>query len=155
MNGENSTYNPKTSRIVFERFGEEIVVVNLKSGLYYSLNPTASVIWDCLVHGMRPGSIASRMAQSHGRDPEPLKQTVLDFVHRLAAEELITQDTGSAQGGEPSPPDFVATSDSPYASPSFERFSDMQEMLLLDPIHEVDESGWPSKIGHPDQDSGS
>ena len=26
---------------------------------------------------------------------------------------------------------------------SLERFDDMRDMLLLDPIHEVDEAGWP------------
>ena len=25
----------------------------------------------------------------------------------------------------------------------FERFTDMQDLLLLDPIHDVDETGWP------------
>jgi hypothetical protein len=24
-----------------------------------------------------------------------------------------------------------------------QKFTDMQDLLLLDPIHEVDESGWP------------
>jgi hypothetical protein len=32
-----------------------------------------------------------------------------------------------------------------YLQPSFEKYSDMQEMLLLDPIHEVSEAGWPHK----------
>jgi hypothetical protein len=26
-----------------------------------------------------------------------------------------------------------------------ERYTDMQELLLLDPIHDVDESGWPHR----------
>ena len=26
-----------------------------------------------------------------------------------------------------------------------EKYDDMQELLLLDPIHEVDEAGWPVK----------
>ena len=31
----------------------------------------------------------------------------------------------------------------PYVPPQIERFTDMQELLLLDPIHEVDDTGWP------------
>jgi hypothetical protein len=38
--------------------------------------------------------------------------------------------------GEPSPRE-------PFAAPALNTFSDMQELLLLDPIHEVDEAGWP------------
>jgi hypothetical protein len=30
-----------------------------------------------------------------------------------------------------------------YISPVIETFSDMQEILLLDPVHDVDKAGWP------------
>jgi hypothetical protein len=30
------------------------------------------------------------------------------------------------------------------------RFDDMQEMLLLDPIHDVAETGWPHRPADPD-----
>ena len=30
-----------------------------------------------------------------------------------------------------------------FEFPIIEKFTDMQELLLLDPIHEVDEKGWP------------
>jgi hypothetical protein len=29
--------------------------------------------------------------------------------------------------------------------PVLERYTDMQELLFLDPIHDVDESGWPHR----------
>ena len=31
-----------------------------------------------------------------------------------------------------------------YQAPSLEKYSDLQDLLLIDPIHEADESGWPS-----------
>ena len=30
-----------------------------------------------------------------------------------------------------------------YTEPSLSVFSDMQDLLLLDPIHDVSEAGWP------------
>jgi hypothetical protein len=30
-----------------------------------------------------------------------------------------------------------------YQAPTIERFDDLEELLVLDPIHEVDEAGWP------------
>ena len=33
--------------------------------------------------------------------------------------------------------------DGAFAQPQFEKFTDMQGFLLLDPIHETDSSGWP------------
>jgi hypothetical protein len=29
------------------------------------------------------------------------------------------------------------------AAPVLEKYTDMQELLLLDPIHDVEEAGWP------------
>ena len=31
----------------------------------------------------------------------------------------------------------------PFRAPSLQRFEDMQGFLLVDPIHEVDDTGWP------------
>jgi hypothetical protein len=31
----------------------------------------------------------------------------------------------------------------PFTSPVLERFNDLQDLLLLDPIHDVDTTGWP------------
>lgn len=32
---------------------------------------------------------------------------------------------------------------STYTRPEFEKFDDMADQLLLDPIHQIDERGWP------------
>ena len=32
-----------------------------------------------------------------------------------------------------------------FEKPVLQKHTDMQELLLLDPIHEIDEKGWPSK----------
>lgn len=35
-----------------------------------------------------------------------------------------------------------------YRPPVLEVFADMQDLLLLDPIHDIDEVGWP--VARPD-----
>jgi hypothetical protein len=32
-----------------------------------------------------------------------------------------------------------------FVPPSLAKFQDMQDLLLLDPIHETDEPGWPAR----------
>ena len=34
--------------------------------------------------------------------------------------------------------------DQQYAAPKLATYSDLQDLLLLDPIHDVDETGWPA-----------
>jgi hypothetical protein len=31
----------------------------------------------------------------------------------------------------------------PFVAPRLERYTDMQEIILLDPVHKVDSQGWP------------
>ena len=37
----------------------------------------------------------------------------------------------------------------PFAAPTVERFTEMQDLLTLDPIHEVDDLGWPHAARPP------
>ena len=34
---------------------------------------------------------------------------------------------------------------SPFVTPTLSRYTEMQDLLLLDPIHDVDDSGWPRR----------
>jgi hypothetical protein len=31
-----------------------------------------------------------------------------------------------------------------FVTPCLQKYTDMEELLLIDPIHEIDEVGWPS-----------
>jgi hypothetical protein len=76
-------------------------------------------------------------------DLETARQDVERFASQLLEERLV-----EASDAEPDavPPSASSTSSSnrlPYQPPTIEKFDDLQELLLLDPVHEVDEAGWP------------
>ena len=51
-----------------------------------------------------------------------------------------------APSDAPPPPDAVKSPSiprAPFHPPVLNVFSDMQDLLLLDPIHDVDATGWP------------
>jgi hypothetical protein len=51
-----------------------------------------------------------------------------------------------AEGGRVPGPSKVAAATETMQPPVLEPFGDMQDLLLLDPVHEVDEdAGWPTK----------
>jgi hypothetical protein len=64
---------------------------------------------------------------------EPLPQGNEGFASRLVEEELATSD-GPLPPAEP-------------GGPVMEVFTDMEDILLLDPIHDVDydAAGWPAR----------
>ena len=71
------------------------------------------------------------------------------FIESLLAEKLIRP----APADRPAATDHAAGTAGAIAAWSegvlrFERFNDMQDLLILDPIHEVDEeAGWPKPLG--------
>ena len=90
------------------------------------------------------------MTARYQGERDTIERAVNQLLDELREEELIVAD--DANGKLPSN-DNVAGTTKPEASPRaefrtpiFEKFTDMQELILLDPIHQVDEAGWPSAI---------
>lgn len=75
-------------------------------------------------------------------------------------EELVTEGllvTGEAAAVAPeSPPAAPVGERPPFVRPILQKYTDMADLLLLDPIHEVDEQGWPhprARMGEPGKDT--
>ncbi len=134
-------FSPRSST-VHERFGEETVILNLESGSYYSVQATGNAIWELACGGVSDAAIHRQVRQSYAGSSEFLSDATTAFLDQIVAEGLVdstdTTDTGDHAAVAPveSAPDFTA--------PLLQKYTDMEEMLLLDPIHEVDEHGWPS-----------
>ncbi len=118
---------PNRPEVLDEVFDGEAVLVHLGTGRYYALSPAATQVWSALGAGVEWTQLAGAVDVA---EPE-----LTDFVHRLVEDQLVSTD-----GDLPVRPDAV-----PAGGPSFEVFTDMQDLLLLDPIHDInlDGSGWP------------
>ena len=133
------------SRVVYEILEGEVVVVNLDTGHYYILADTAATIWRLLVGGASPAEVVRMLSLRHPGNGERVRETVLDFVDQLAAEELLTasEDAGAPSDAVDSPaPTDPGTS---FAPPMLNRYTDMATLIQMDPIHDFDETGWPRR----------
>lgn len=131
---QDSRFNPDPERIISEQFESESVVVNLETGAYYSFRGTAALCWNWLTDGASPAAIANRLATGN----EAARAEVSEFVNALLAEGLL-----AANPEAPVPLPVQAVGPVAYEAPRFEKFTDMEDLLLLDPIHDVAPSGWP------------
>lgn len=137
---------PNYEAISYEDFGEEVVIVKLDSGVYYSLNLTAVAVWRLLEQQASVEDITASLLAQYNSDATTVQQALAAFLQDLQTEELVVINTAPCDlqldGGltNQSPPK------SSFISPALHRYTDMQDLLLLDPIHEVDEAGWPIAI---------
>ncbi|MES2393143.1 MAG: PqqD family protein, partial [Acidobacteriota bacterium] len=133
------------TRIIFEQFEEETVLVNMDSGFYYSLSKPASEIVKLLDEGC-PVADLGKALFSDPEDAGQFRGPIDAFVAELQRESILI----AREEGRPSRVDVNAVaalypSGASYALPELERFDDVRDLLLIDPVHQVDrEYGWPS-----------
>ncbi len=141
-------YIINVEHVVHEAIDGEAVLVNLQNGNYYSTTGTGAAIWADLEKGLQPEALLQSLRKRCEGDPAAMESGLQHFLEGLLAEQLIlADDSGAASGAVPREEPGRAPSEAeekiPYSPPLLQRYSDMQELLLLDPIHDVDESGWP------------
>jgi hypothetical protein len=135
-------YRPNQPKVISEMIDGEVVVIHLGTGTYYSLDGTAAVVWDALEQGATTDEVATFLARSHDvPDGADVDGAVDGFVADLLGDDLVVAvDAAPAVA-----PDLTPPPDRPvFAAPRLERYTDMQDLILLDPVHDVDaEVGWP------------
>jgi hypothetical protein len=116
--------------VIFENFGDEMVVANLESGFFYSPDGSGADIWNALVagHTGRQFVVASRADVDGAAE-------IARFIAELRSEGLL------AEAARPAEPDPISVS--AFARPSMQKFDDLKGLLLVDPIHEASPAGWP------------
>ena len=137
----------KGPRIIHETIDGEAVIVNLDTGYYYSLDKVSADIWNLIEANASFGEILEVITSRYdttGADPAGAITPLLD---QLREEGLITTDASGRPGDHatPLPPHAPRETRPPFEVPLLHKYSDMEELLLLDPIHDVDDSGWPNK----------
>lgn len=78
--------------VVFQKLGDESVLLNLRTGVYWGLNPTGAVIWDEIVrHGDLARTVATLQEKFEGT-PAEMRATVQDLIQDLSREGLVVED---------------------------------------------------------------
>jgi hypothetical protein len=137
---DNMRYAKFDNNILSDVFGEEVVLVNLDSGMYYSLRGSATQIWIRLFNQYSLFEILADLIQIYQVTENQLIDDINLFVTQLLELKIIK----TANDAVRKEIDFISKDVLiDYSTPVVEIFSDMQEILLLDPVHDVDKSGWP------------
>jgi len=144
-------YRVNRPKVIYESFEDETVLINLDSGNYYSFSGSGALIWDSVVRGDSVGSVIENLQERFGAR-DGIAPAVEDFVRQLVEENLIVEDSrGAAKNVQEARAKILTPAQ--FEQPMLQKYSDMQDLLLLDPIHEVDETGWPHALP-PERETG-
>jgi len=140
----NRTFRINDSGIVHETVDGEVIVIDLESGVYFSLTQSAADLWSALVEGATPAQLADLLAARYDAASADIDAAVAAFLAELVAERIVVVDVGAA-AAPPAAAPTAGAARRPFAPPVLSKYTHMSDLLLLDPIHDVDEQGWPNK----------
>jgi hypothetical protein len=147
--GRHATYVPPTSDVVFESFPDETIAVNLETGRYFSIDLVGAEVLELLMSGRELGATIEHVAVRYHTDPIVVELAVVDFARRSVAEGLLQPASDRPVAAAFPAPEAAEV---PFSPPTLTVYSDMEDLLLLDPIHEVDATGWPARADAMDAD---
>jgi len=78
--------------VVFRELGGEMVLLNLKSGVYYGLNETGTQMWTLLVELKDPGRVVEALEREYAASREQLEGDLRELLGTLRAKGLIELD---------------------------------------------------------------
>jgi hypothetical protein len=129
--------------VIHETIDGEVIVINLASGSYYSVRGAGADVWDVIETspGIDANAIAAAVGRRFDRASEEVEHEIAAFLDQLRQENLVAAaDDGVIAGSNGT---AAGSSGKPYERPLLEKYTDMQDLVLLDPVHEVDATGWP------------
>lgn len=134
-------YTTDAPEMASELFDGELVVANYGSGTYYSVSSTGALIWQGLRHGLSDSEVSDWLAGHFAGQAAEIPALVMDFIAEMHREGLVLPIDKPAEAAG----DLPALEGEHLAAPQLERYDDMKELLLLDPVHDVAEAGWPKR----------
>jgi hypothetical protein len=139
--GSEQSYEVAGEGVLWEAFEDEVVVINLDNGCYYALDAVGGSVFDLLVGGQPTEAVVDRLALTYEGEPDAMRAEVEGFTGRLVEAGVLRARDGAAPA--PVAADAPPAAKEPFRAPQIRAYTDMQDLLMIDPIHDVDETGWP------------
>jgi Coenzyme PQQ synthesis protein D (PqqD) len=128
--------------VIHQTIEDEVVLINLKTGTYYSLRDSGAAVWQAIEHGAGEDAIAAELQSRYDASHAEIRDAVGQLLAELQGEGLIRTDEREADQAS-TPIARANGSTLPFSAPVLEKHTDMQDLILLDPVHEVGAEGWP------------
>jgi len=137
-------YRVNSPQVINETIDGESIMIDLATGAYYSLDTVGGHIWSVLEGGASVHEVASVIRTRYDGTASDIEAGVTALINELVVEELVVEAGGTSALAVVASASATDEGERPlFVKPRLEKFTDMQDLILLDPVHEVDSRGWP------------
>jgi hypothetical protein len=128
-----------TPDCIADNFDGEVVVLNIASGVYFSLRGLAGAVWRDLESGHLPSDLVAEI----GAGDAQLTTRAREFIAQIEQHGLMRpRETGGTHPAVTA--ESVVLARNGHRGLLLETYEDMKDLILADPIHDADERmGWP------------
>jgi hypothetical protein len=128
------------SHVVHETIDGETILIHLGTGTYYSLDGIGTEVWVLLAAGASREALLAAANDRYAGEPVEVETGISSLLADLLDQDLLVEDEAATLADSLSLPPGSA----PFVAPVLHVYTDMQEFMLVDPLHDVDEvAGWP------------
>lgn len=131
MPAANSRVQMVDTEVVARVFDGEAIIINVANGKYYSMDRVGTLAWHLLTGGHSLKDTAVFLAGRYGMDEPTVAVDVERLAGQLMEEGLVT--TVDDPPGRVTGIDHAPTAGETYATPTLTVYSDMTDVLALDP----------------------
>jgi hypothetical protein len=126
---------PNTIEIAAKILDGEAILINLSTGVYYSMDKVGVTVWMLINDGYSIGDIANALSIRYEVDAVQVQNDLQQVIDSLIQENIVTPVGGSNPGSRVEPRDTALMSGTkePYESPNLNIYRDMGDLLALDP----------------------
>ena len=140
---DNRTFRLNEPRVVADTIDGEVLAIDMATGAYVNLRDWSTFVWSHLLNGATVDGAQQALSQHVGEAPD---DAVAVFADRLHTEGLVVPGDPVASGDSQADGAAIDVPTAPWSGLTVESFTDMADLLGLDPIHDADAAlGWPSK----------
>ena len=135
-------YHIDSTNIAQEVFDKEAVLINIPFGKYYSIRGYAGIrVLELLAQSADTETIQTVIESEFEVEGFDARADIEVFVNQLETEQIVNVLAEGAVQKNEEPRLKI-----PYEKIELEIFDDMQELIQLDPVHDVESfKGWPQK----------
>lgn len=139
-------YKINAPLVIAEKVAEEVIILNMQTGKYYSAQGLGAVIWEMLSNAYTLEEAVAEVSKQFNSIPNTLQEDISQLLTQLQEDLLLVESDVSSP---------IATIElsaiETYTTPEIATYTDMEALLLLDPVHEVSTKGWPQQKDSEDK----
>lgn len=132
----------RTQDLSVERFRGEVVLIDFRSGLYGSFTGTAADIFWLVSESMPREKWLEILGHAYPSIPDTAESEIMEFVEGLLSKGIFVMSNDEVSGDANLPDDLERRE---WSKPELKFEDDLADLLVIDPIHDSAETGWPER----------